>query len=322
MARAPVGRGQRRPPDRRDEAPDVLGEQPGRRVQRARPARIQVDAPGALGRVRPLGAGGVVAAEVQQLRHLVEGPVQTDLGDERAVRVVVAVVRLHLAQHVGPHHPVEVVAAGLEQHAAEALRRVRRVGGERVRVRHLHLAVFVDDGLVGVREDHVRPLVEGLDAAPQQVPGVQVVVRGPLEQLAPALGEHVVVVGRGADVPGQPDVPDARVPRRVLAADVLGPVGRGVVGDDQLEVLVGLSEQRVERLGQVLLAVVHGQADAQPGMGGHEVLTSGIGSWWCARRAERSSSHHTVELPTVAAATPQAEPTVPPTAAPPSPPLT
>lgn len=211
-----------------------------------------------------------------QLGHLVEGTVQTDLGDERAVRVVVAVVRLHPAQHVGPHHPVEVVAAGLEEHAAEALGRARRVGGERVLVRDLHPAVAVDDRLVGVGEDDVGPLVQRVHAAPQQVPGVQVVVRGPLEQLAAALGEHVVVVGRGADVPGEPDVPDARVLRGVPAADVPGPVGRGVVGDDQLEVLVGLAEQGVERLGEVLLAVVDGQADTEPGRGGHDVLTSGM----------------------------------------------
>lgn len=322
VARAPVVRGQRSPPDRRDEAPDVLGEQPGRRVQRARPARVQVDAAGALGRVRPLGAGGVVAPEVQQLRHLVERPVQGDLGDVRAVRVVVAVHRFHPAQHVGPHHPVEVVATGLEQQTAEALRRVRRVGGEPVLVGDRHLAVAVDDRLAGVREDHLRPLVQRLHAAPQQVPAVQVVVRCPLEQLAAGLVEDVVVVRRGADVAGQPQVPDARVLRGVPAADVLGPVARGVVGDDQLEVLVGLAEQGVERLGQVLLAVVHGQADAQPGSVGHVVLTSGMGSRWRSRRADRRCSHHRAEPLMVAAATPQADPTVPAATAPPSPPPT
>ena len=117
--------------------------------------------------------------------------------------------RVHPAQHVGPHHPVEVVATRLEQQTPEALRRVRRVGGEPVLVGDLHLAVFVDDRLAGVREDHVGPLVQRLDAAPQQVAAVEVVVRGPLEQLAAALVEHTVVVRRGADVPGQPEVPDA-----------------------------------------------------------------------------------------------------------------
>jgi hypothetical protein len=39
-------------------------------------------------------------------------------------------------------------------------------------------------------------------------------------------------------------------------------------------------------------------------------------------QADRSCSHHTAEAADVAAATPQAEPTVPPTAAPPSPNVT
>lgn len=258
-------------------------------------------APGALGGVRPFGAGGVVAAEVQQLRHLVEGAVQGDLGDEGAVRVVVAVVRLDPAQHRGPHHPVEVVAPGLEEQAAEALRSARGVGGEPVLVGDLHLAVAVDDGLAGVREDHLRPLVQRRHTTAQQVPGVEVVVRGPLEQLAAALGEHVVVVRRGADVAGQPDVPDARVLRGVPAADVPGAVGRRVVGDHQFEVLVGLPQEGVQRLGQILLAVVDGKADAQPGVGGHVVLTSGMEWWSRSRRAARNCSHHTTEPQTDAA---------------------
>jgi hypothetical protein len=59
-----------------------------------------------------------------------------------------------------------------------------------------------------VGQHHVRALVEHLDAALEQVAPVQVVVRGPLPQLAAALGEHEVVVRRGADVLRQPQVAD------------------------------------------------------------------------------------------------------------------
>ena len=88
-------------------------------------------------------------------------------------------------------------------------------------------------------------------------------MRGPLEVPPAGLADQEVVVGRGADVDRLADVPDPLVALRVVPADVRGLVGRRVVGDDQLEVLVGLRQQRVQRLGEVLGTVVDRQPDGQ-----------------------------------------------------------
>jgi hypothetical protein len=77
------------------------------------------------------------------------------------------------------------------------------------------VARTVDDGLLGVRHYDVGVLVECVDAAPQEIPTVQVVVRCELEQLAAGLSEHEVVVRRSADVSGLADEADPRVVRRV-----------------------------------------------------------------------------------------------------------
>jgi len=120
-----------------------------------------------------------------------------------------------------------------------------------------------------VSQDDLRVLVERRNAALDQVARVQVVVGGPLEQLAPGLLDQDVMIRRASDVARLPDVPDPRVLLRVATADIRGPVRRGVVRNDQLEVLIGLPEQSVERFGQVLLAVIDRKPDAQPGNRGH-----------------------------------------------------
>ncbi len=91
----------------------------------------------------------------------------------------------------------------------------------------------------------------------------------PLEQLPPGLLEDEVVVRGEADVPRLPDIADPGVLLPVAAADVGGAVGRGVVRDDQLEILVALAKQGIEGLGEVVLAVVNRKPDAQPGYRAH-----------------------------------------------------
>src|SRR6478735_5340850 len=66
------------------------------------------------------------------------------------------------------------------------------------------------------------------------------------------------------DVPGLAYVADSGVLIGVAPADVAGGVGRSVVGNDQLEVLVGLAEQRLDRLREIDLAVEGRQPDTQP----------------------------------------------------------
>jgi hypothetical protein len=57
---------------------------------------------------------------------------------------------------------------------------------------------------------------------------------------------------------------DARVRCRVLAADGFGSVGRGIVRDDELEVPLGLGNDRFNRLRDEVFAVEYRQSDAHP----------------------------------------------------------
>ena len=68
--------------------------------------------------------------------------------------------------------------------------------------------------------------------------------------------------GDGPDVPVQPAIGHPVVRACGLAADLGRCVGRPVVRDEQPEVRVVLGEEGVERVAQVSLAVVGGQADA------------------------------------------------------------
>src|SRR5690606_33233073 len=54
--------------------------------------------------------------------------------------------------------------------------------------------------------------------------------------------------------------PDPRVARRILASEVVGAVGRGVVDDDDLEVFA-LAQHRIEGLPQPRAHVVRGDDD-------------------------------------------------------------
>ena len=53
---------------------------------------------------------------------------------------------------------------------------------------------------------------------------------------------------------------------RERSADLLGRVVRGIVGDDQLEFAVILAEDRLDRLGEVTLAIVDRQSNADEGL--------------------------------------------------------
>jgi len=125
-----------------------------------------------------------------------------------------------------------------------------------------------------MRENHLGIFVEGGDALLQQVSGVQVIACRPLEQLAPGLLDAEVVIGGQADVARLPEIADPRVQPLIAAADVPGVVGGRVVGDDQLKVLEGLAEQRLDRLGDIGRPVVDGKPDAQLGHYGHPQIPS------------------------------------------------
>ena len=182
---------------------------------------------------------------------------------------MVAFLHRRPAEDLGPDNAVVVVAAADEQQAPEALRRPRGCRVERVLERLGQGTRVVDLCRPGVGEHHVRVLVERVDAALQQVAGVQVIVRRPLEQLAPRLLGDEVVVGGEPDVLRLAEIAHPGVLLLVATADVTGAVGRGVVRNDQLEIREALAEQGLERLGDVFLAVVYRKADGEPGCRAH-----------------------------------------------------
>ena len=157
----------------------------------------------------------------------------------------------------------------------EAIRRPRGIGGQRVVHRLRHIADVVDDRLPGVRQYDARVLIERVNAALEQVAAVQVIGGRPLEVLSARLLHHEVVVRRKADIPGLADVANPGILLPVTAADVRGAVGRGVIRDDQLEILIALPQQGLDRLGEILLAVIDGKPDAQPGGRAHSPATRG-----------------------------------------------
>ena len=135
VALMPVRGRQRRTPDRCGVTPDVFGVQADSRVaQPVRPAWVQVRAPGPHRRARPRCPLGVVAPEVQPLRDLVERAVQTDLGDDGPVRVVVTVLSCaRPAEHLRPDDAARSSSPPVvEQHAPKALRRPQGGRGQRV----------------------------------------------------------------------------------------------------------------------------------------------------------------------------------------------
>jgi hypothetical protein len=68
-------------------------------------------------------------------------------------------------------------------------------------------------------------------------------------------------------------VTDTRIPRCVFLADLPGGIRRCIIGDNQLKIRKCLPQQRVKRLGKILLPIVYGQSDAQSGrLGGYRRL--------------------------------------------------
>ena len=82
-----------------------------------------------------------------------------------------------------------------------------------------------------------------------------------MEQRRAAQLEDPVEVRRLANVAVVADIADAGVLRLIVAADVRRPIGRGIVGDDDLEIGQALGEQGIQRFRQILLAIVRGNSN-------------------------------------------------------------
>ena len=190
----------------------------------------------------------MLTAEVQPVRDHVERPVQGDLGGEGPVREMVAGVQRRPAQDVRPDDAALIVAPAVEEHAPEPVRRPR---GRRV---HRVVDQFRYRARASITADQEWARTTcgcSSSAATQsfeQVAGVEVVMRRVFEQFAPGLLDHEIVIRGGADVVRLADVADPGILLRVAAADVSGAIGRGVVRNDQLEVLVTLAEQGLKSI--------------------------------------------------------------------------
>src|SRR5215471_13017397 len=114
-------------------------------------------------------------------------------------------------------------------------------------------------------QDHIRMLIECINAALQEVTAIEIVCRRPFKKLPTRLLNHEIVIRRKAYVARLTDVTDSGILARITIADVGCAVGRCVIRYDQLEILVALAEQGFYRLREVFLAVVDGKPDAEPG---------------------------------------------------------
>jgi hypothetical protein len=228
----------------------------------------------------------------------VERAMQAQFRDDGAIRMMVAPLHRRPAEDLGPDNAIVVVAAVVEQQAPEAFWRPRACGVERVADSLDRGARVIDLRRPAVSEHDLRILVERVDAALKEVAGVQVVVRRPLEQLTPRLLGDEVVVGGKPDVPRLAEIAHPGILLLVATADVPGAIGRGVIRNDQLEISEGLAKQGLDRLADVLLAVVHRKADGEPGRRAHFPSTlrqaagrSGMTTARSGRRPRTAGSH-------------------------------
>jgi hypothetical protein len=215
---------------------------------------------------------GMEAAALQGFGDLVEASPQRELAEKREIGGTVAADELRPGEDAptdqpedralrgGPPRPCGRSARGPAPSRAEAWgERARGQGADVVL-----LAPRVDRANPGEAQHDLRVPVEDLDAPREEGGRGRIVVPAPLEVLASRELEDPVVVSGGAQVLRIPEIADSGIARRVPPADRLRCVGGRVVGDDQLEYAKRLREDGIQRLGEIFLAVVDGQPDADP----------------------------------------------------------
>ncbi len=131
-----------------------------------------------------------------------------------------------------------------------------------VRVRIDQVGILVDNSGIRVNEHRVQLAVELLDAELEKVPMADVVVCRPLEKLSSSERHDKIEVRPRANVGLVAMIPYSSVVRREFPTNFLRVVRRGIVADDELEVLEGLIEDGLDGLGDVAGPIVDWQADA------------------------------------------------------------
>ena len=124
------------------------------------------------------------------------------------------------------------------------------------------MAMLVDRALLAISQHDGWITVQYGDATFEIGRGDRVVVALPLEVSAPGELEGDVVVSGGTQILLIAGIADALVPRDESPADFRRGIRGGVVGDDQLQIRVGLPKDGLDRLLQEAPTVVHRQTDA------------------------------------------------------------
>ena len=197
-----------------------------------------------LGAVHTAGGPGMEATVEQEAGNLPKRAVQAQLRHEHDVGGRIRAQQPRPAQHLGPQqaelrvdvaHPLEQL---LKPHAGPGGLQVQTVV-----VCRSDSPVRVDELGPGIRQhDRGVPIQNG-DAARQELRSAHVISRVPSEVLTGGELERPLDVSRQPEVPLVADVADALIHRGIGPRDLARAVGRGVVADDELEVVVGLRQQ-------------------------------------------------------------------------------
>ncbi len=109
---------------------------------------------------------------------------------------------------------------------------------------------------------NIRLLLKHLHAPFYERWGMEIIVGGPFEEFSASLVEDEVVVSRCPKIGRLAVVLYARVLLRVTSANLFCAVSRCVVGDDEFKIAIGLGQQGIEALLQVVFAIVDWKPDA------------------------------------------------------------
>ena len=219
-----IGGTDRCPPDCRGVRQQVFAEQPHRRVAPAVGAlwvESRTPTPDVLSDSG--GAGGVITTEVKKSGTFWRVFVAR-LGDDGAVGPVKLPKGLISRRPTSGSRRRNRRRRGCRG-GSESLHRISDVCRQWIVDRDSGFARLVDEGRPGMRQHDLRMGVERVDAALQQVWGVEVVVGHPLEEFSTGLFHHEIVVERRAAVDRLMDVPYAVIFGRVLPGDVAGAIG-------------------------------------------------------------------------------------------------
>jgi hypothetical protein len=149
--------------------------------------------------------------------------------------------------------------------------RPRTITGNGNQILARDLAIFIDELDLRIGEHHgVRCPVQRIHTPPDELRMILIIMGHPLEVLRTGQFEHAVVVGSGADIRFISIVTNSLVHSGVFLANRARVIRRGIVGDDQLEVLKILVQDGVNGLPDVLLSIEDRKPYANQGYPRHQ----------------------------------------------------